>query len=258
MTDTDICPFYKKIVKTRDKAICCDLCSKLIHIKCKNLNDLDYEYLKNNDKTWCCKTCIQEILPFWNKKINPNNINLGSVGIGPNLKNLLCQLNTLSEKEKIDNENLANCKYRDINYFCSLDVKLKSKYLSFFHLKINSLSKNLDNFNHDINKSKLEFDILSISESFQFISVYFRIISFHFSHDIEQTSTESTAGEALLYINKRHSCKTRPDLAIYKSKKLESIFVHVVLPKNSNLIVGCIYKHPWIYGNVMTIILIRF
>ena len=139
MTNTDICPFYEKIVKTRDKAICCDLCSKLIHIKCKNLNDLDYEYLKNKDKTWCC--------------------------------------NTLSEK-KNDNENLANCKYKDKSYFTSLDVKLKSKYLSFFHLKMNSLSKNLDNFNHDIKEPKLEFDILRISESFQFISVYFRVISF--------------------------------------------------------------------------------
>ena len=51
-------------------------------------------------------------------------------------------------------------------------------------------------------------------------------------------------GGALPYINKRHSYKTRPDLAIYKSKTLESIFVEVVLPKKSNLVVGCIYKHP--------------
>ena len=51
-------------------------------------------------------------------------------------------------------------------------------------------------------------------------------------------------GGALPYINKRHSYKTRPDLAIYKPKKLESIFVEVILPKKSNLIVGCIYKHP--------------
>ena len=48
----------------------------------------------------------------------------------------------------------------------------------------------------------------------------------------------------MLYINKRHSYKTRPDLAIYKPKKLESISVEVVLFKISNLIVGCIYKHP--------------
>ena len=45
MTNTDICPFCEKMVKTHDKAICCDLCRKWIHIKCNNLNDLDYEYL---------------------------------------------------------------------------------------------------------------------------------------------------------------------------------------------------------------------
>ena len=59
---------------------------------------------------------------------------------------------------------------------------------------------------------------------------------------IEQTPTESTAGGALLYINKRHSYKTCPDLTIYKPKKLESIFVEIVLSKKSNLIAGCIYE----------------
>ena len=52
MANTDICPLYEKIVTTRDKAICCDLCIKWIHIKCNNLNDLNYGYFKNNDETW--------------------------------------------------------------------------------------------------------------------------------------------------------------------------------------------------------------
>ena len=74
---TLICTFCEKIVKTCDKAICCDLCSKWIHIKCNNLNDLDYEDLKSNDETWYCKTYIHEILPFCNNKaVNPNKINL--------------------------------------------------------------------------------------------------------------------------------------------------------------------------------------
>ena len=46
----------------------------------------------------------------------------------------------------------------------------------------------------------------------------------------------------MLYINKKHSYKTGPDVAIYQLKKLESIFVQVFLPKKSNLNVGCIYK----------------
>ena len=56
---------------------------------------------------------------------------------------------------------------------------------------------------------------------------------------IEQTSTESMAGGAVLFIKKRYSYKTRPDFAIYKLKNFESIFAEVVLPKESNLIVGC-------------------
>ena len=85
MTNIDICPFSEKIVKTRDKAICYDLCSKWIHIKHNNLNDLHNEYLKSNDETWYCKTCIHELLPF----CNPNKTNLDNAGIDPNLKKLV-------------------------------------------------------------------------------------------------------------------------------------------------------------------------
>ena len=46
MANAHICPFCETTVKTRDKVISCDLCSKWIHIKCNNLNDLDYECLK--------------------------------------------------------------------------------------------------------------------------------------------------------------------------------------------------------------------
>ena len=48
----------------------------------------------------------------------------------------------------------------------------------------------------------------------------------------------------MLHINKRHSYKTHPDLAIYKPEKLESNFAEVVLPTKNNLIGGCIYKNP--------------
>ena len=165
--------------------------------------------------------------PFCNKKINQNIINFGNAAIDSNLKNHLCQLNNLSEKENIDNENLPNCKYRDKLFFQSRCL-FKSKCLSFFHLNINSLSKNFDNFNHLINELKLEFDILGISESRILKSKSLNANVSLQNYVNEQTPTESTAGGALRYISKKHSYKTRPDLAIYKPKKLESIFVEVV------------------------------
>ena len=124
----------------------------------------------------------------------------------------------------------------ETSYFSNLDVELKSKCLSFFHLNINSLSKNFDNFNHLINELKLEFDILGISES-RILKSQSQFVGLQ-NYVIEQTPIESTAGEALLYINKKLSYKTRPDLVIFKPKKLESIFVEVVLLKKSNLTVG--------------------
>ena len=128
-------------------------------------------------------------------------------------------MNNLSENENIDNENLSDCKYRDISYFSDLDVKLKSKCLLFFHLNINSLSKNFDNFNHLINELKLEFDILGISESRILKSKSLNTNVSLQNYVIKQIPTESTAGGALLYINKQHSHKACPELATYKPKK---------------------------------------
>ena len=109
---------------------------------------------------------------------------------------------------------------------------------------ITSLSKHFGNFNHLINESKLEFDILGILESRIFKSQSLNTNVSLQNCIIEQTPTESTAGGALIYINKRYFYKTRHDLVISKPKKLESIFVEAALPKKSNLIAGCIYKHP--------------
>ena len=61
---------------------------------------------------------------------------------------------------------------------------------------------------------------------------------------IEQTPTESNAGGALFYIKRKHSYTVRKELKLYKPHKIESVFVEVIMPKITNIIVGCIYRHP--------------
>ena len=219
-----VCPFCEITVKARIKAIFCDQCNKWIHIKCNNLNDLEYEDLKIRDESWYCKACIQDILPFCSKKVNSNTSSDHLRSIDPNLKKILCQLNNLSEQDTNNNENLPNCKHRDVSYFSDLDQKHKLKDLSYFHLNINSLSKKFDDFNHFINYLNLNFDFLGISESRILKSQSSNVNISLQNYLIGQTPTESTAREVLLYINKKHSYKTRPDLMIYKSKKPESTY----------------------------------
>ena len=52
------------------------------------------------------------------------------------------------------------------------------------------------------------------------------------------------AGGTLLYINNKLSYKLRQDLCIYKSSELESTFIEIKNPKKTNIIIGCIYRHP--------------
>ena len=59
---------------------------------------------------------------------------------------------------------------------------------------------------------------------------------------IERTPTESNTGGALLYINRKQSYKIQKDLTLYKPHKTESVFVEVIMPKRSNVIVGFIYR----------------
>ena len=60
----------------------------------------------------------------------------------------------------------------------------------------------------------------------------------------EFTPTESIAGGTLLYIAIDLAYEIRNDLNLYKVKNLESTFIETTNPNKSNIIVGCIYRHP--------------
>ena len=46
------------------------------------------------------------------------------------------------------------------------------------------------------------------------------------------------------YVNKELNYKPREDLVLYKSKDLESSFIEIINQKQSNDIIGVIYRHP--------------
>ena len=48
-------------------AILCDHCDNWIHIKCSDLDKLDYEMLESTADPWLCISCTLNILPFYNR-----------------------------------------------------------------------------------------------------------------------------------------------------------------------------------------------
>ena len=87
------------------------------------------------------------------------------------------------------------------------------------------LSKNIKELEYLLDKTKIDFDVIAISES-RIKKDKSPIESLNlkgYSH--ESCPTESAAGGTLLYISNNLSYKPRNDLCIYKSAELESTFV---------------------------------
>ena len=49
----------------------------------------------------------------------------------------------------------------------------------------------------------------------------------------------------LLDIKKAINYELRPDLMIYKKRELESVFIKIIQKDSKNMVVGCIYRHPY-------------
>ena len=68
----------------------------------------------------------------------------------------------------------------------------------------------------------------------------------HFNnYSVEFTPTETYACGTLFYIANHLSFKCRNDRNIYKKNELESTFIEIVNGKKSNIVVGVIYRHPF-------------
>ena len=64
------------------------------------------------------------------------------------------------------------------------------------------------------------------------------------NYSFEFTPTESNTGGTLLRIANYLSYKSRTDLNLNIANQLESTFIAIPNSRKSNIIVGCLYKHP--------------
>ena len=142
----------------------------------------------------------------------------------------------------------SSCRYYSIDEFCSKEFQAKQLF-SIFHLNIASLQFHKNDLDILLDKLKLKFDIIAISESKLIKGVEplhdITLPNYH----IEHTPTEASKGGTLLYISNKLNYKIRKDLEIYESKKIESTFIEIINTTGKNVIIGCIYKHHTISPN---------
>ena len=255
------CSTCNKTVSHRNSITCAQF-FKPIHLKCNNLNFVDSQLIQNSNSSWFCLHSSNNIFPFTNftnKKVQSafsnreyhvddyidNLINTWLV-LKPqeNLTYIFNEFNNLSPDQSNNSENITNCKYYDIDEIQTLK-KLNNKCtLSLFRINSCSLSRNIEDLEYLLKSTSINFDVIAISET--------RVVKgktsfncsnlMNYSHEF--CPTESSAGGMLLYISNHLSCKPQNDLCIYKPTELKSSFIEISNPKRSNIIIGCIYRHP--------------
>ena len=241
-----------KNVHNKDKAVQCDLCEFWIHIKCNNLNYLDYRHLQNCDESWYCIECCSTIFPFnslSSKKFlacytntdsniiqwkDLENDHASSLSLKPssNLELLVNQFSNATPENSNDPEKIYSSKYYDIEEMHNIEIPHNNKSLSLFHINACSLNKNFDDLQHLLSCTKKNFDVIAISETriTKQVSLLNNLNLNNYSFEL--TPTETSSGDTLVYIANHLSNKCRNDLNIYKKNELESTFIEIVNPKN--------------------------
>ena len=263
------CGVCSRHVAFNHKAIVCDICQKWVHLKCNKLDNKDYNFFQddiNFDEKFYCLNCVSDNIAFSNLNNNEfsvsvtngiNNLDEIDTNFVPSdfQRHIFNQLNSEinnnafdfdTEQDNID-ENIIpaiDCKYYSTDDFCKAHFN-KNKSFSILHYNIHSIEHHIEEFRVILQMIDFKFDIICISES--------KILKdFAPKTDIGidgyqfplSTPTESSKGGVLIYVKKGIYAKPRPDLNVYKAKELESLFIEIINPKESNDVVGVIYRHP--------------
>lgn len=257
------CPICHKSVSDNCNSIQCDICDLWVHQnKCSGLNREEFQLLseENNNDNWYCPCCINNALPLPAEESTQEPDTAGP-GLNENLKSILSDLNDIVSgvTESDNDENFDElqfqsntCSYTTCDEFNSL-LSHKTEGISAFHLNISSISKHFDKLQTLLSQLNINFNFIGISETRNTTDDENLAPSTEREHDFPLinykkffTPTESSAGGVSLYISKSLVPVPRKDLdsICYQSKNLESVFVEIPRPAQTNLVVGTIYRHP--------------
>ena len=114
--------------------------------------------------------------------------------------------------------------------------------LSFLHLNIRNLSRNIDSLTNMMTEINTKFSVNGISETWlQDISHAVDIDGYNFVHNHRSDRTGGGVGH---YLTSKLVYKTRNDLKLLDRQCAESLFIEICRPKEKSVIVGIIYRHP--------------
>ena len=211
------CSVCHKSTGDKENSFFCDLCKLWVHIKCNNINYVDYQYLPGCSDSWFCLNCNSEIHALGNlnkqsfmsfirenftdslKLDNMNSISTLVLKQPAKLSQLFNQFNNTTENHtNKDPDNAVKCRHYDIEEIQTIKIPNKSKSLSMIHINTCSLSKNFDDLEYLLKTTNINFEIIAISKTSITKNIN-KISNINLNnYAFEFTPTESSAGGILI------------------------------------------------------------
>ena len=228
-----ICTVCENLVQNRNNAILCTYCNLQFHMRCIKFYDTkDINMAQKNTNGWMCKDCRDEVFPF--RDIEDITALMKSSLADPVLmpEDMLNQNFFIDQdSETMDENNILDSINPDLNFYadCESIVKdskyfsidtfneaiipnmSKKQHFSLLHTNIRSMSKNLDNFVHQLHFIKHKFSCIGISETWlnEFNNDLFAMDGYTHTKNYRKNKT---GGGVSIFIDDKLNFKIRNDL----------------------------------------------
>ena len=257
------CGICQKNVNINQKAIECSNCNFWIHIKCNGTSVDEYNKMIDinsalteaeiQENEWMCNKCqisnMANIFPFGleNNYDLQNILQADSLKILENLPSYeitskASDIDSLKQFD-IDENTVTNINSR---YYPAYEFQSLHPVNSFnlFHTNLNGLENKFEQLHNFVNTTKMNIDIIGISETTQSENNIFKTnVSIDGYHQPFTLGSKSSRGGVAIYARDNLNIWQRDDLNTVNNY-FESVWVEIEIEKSKNIICGCMYRHP--------------
>ena len=194
--------------------------------------------MQTSQEPWYCKNCIKQILPF--SELSDSQLSRATIeNLISSPKKIIWDNNLVSLNDQYETE-IKNDSFTPNEFYGNLKT-ISPTYNLYIHMNISSIQYHINDLRDLVESWLNKPKIIGITECR--LRKNRKVLSNVDLNDysFEFTTTKSTKGGTLIYIQNDLRYNISKDLNLYRGKELESTFIEIIKPnvRNKNKIIGC-------------------
>ena len=194
--------------------------------------------MQTSQEPWYCKNCIKQILPF--SELSDSQLSRVTIeNLISSPKKIIWDNNLVSLNDQYETA-IKNDSFTPNEFYRNLKT-ISPTYNLYIHMNISSIQYHINDLRDLVESWLNKPKIIGITECR--LRKNRKVLSNVDLNDysFEFTTTKSTKGGTLIYIQNDLRYNISKDLNLYRGKELESTFIEIIKPnvRNKNKIIGC-------------------